>query len=296
MFDFDVRMCALARLFFPDENVVRQFGIRAESVGVLVAGVESAVPDPDRQWLHINAGLPCSDGSKANPRRDPSKLLGHVATFFFVVRRLQERFAKVTWFAENVVCETFVATMKALFLDSVHEVIESGRLTAEQRKRAHFASPEFDLTKLTELDGGCTVEEWFKLDAKNGPYEMRSGSSGTVNRAKITQLLSRIVIFTGTFSGVLTTETNGHGGASPSSRRAAPTAAAAAATTGGAAPARPCVTPANAGGLLDSFEVANGGGGGGGNDPDAGGDAVADGRQGGGRRRRERRRSRKRSD
>ena len=145
----------------------------------------------------------------------------------------------------------------------------------------------FDLTKLTELDGGCTVEEWFKLDAKNGPYEMRSGSSGTVNRAKITQLLSRIAIFTDTFSDVLTTETNGHGGASPSSRRAAPTAAAAAATTGGAAPARPYVTPANVGGLLDSFEVANGGGGGGGNDPDAGGDAVGDGRQGGGRRRRE---------
>jgi len=44
--------------------------------------------------------------------------------------------------------------MKALFSDSVHEVIDSGRFT-------------------------FTVEEWFKLDAKNGPYEMRSGTSGT---------------------------------------------------------------------------------------------------------------------
>ena len=116
LFDFDAaRMCALARLFFPDEdvdvpstvrpllagrifsvltcacqfgtawaglrlihhhhdeNVARQFGIRAESVGALVADVESAVPDPDRQWLHINAGLPCNDESKANPRCDPPR-------------------------------------------------------------------------------------------------------------------------------------------------------------------------------------------------------------------------------
>ena len=28
LFDFDARMSALARLFFPGENVVRQFGIR----------------------------------------------------------------------------------------------------------------------------------------------------------------------------------------------------------------------------------------------------------------------------
>ena len=95
LFDFDARMCALARLFFPDENMVRQFDIRAESVGALVANIEFVVSGPDRQRLHINAGLPCNDGSKANPRRDPPKLLEHVATFFFVVRRLQERFAKV---------------------------------------------------------------------------------------------------------------------------------------------------------------------------------------------------------
>ena len=44
LFDFDARVCALARLFFPDKNVVRPFDIRAESVGALVAGVESAVP------------------------------------------------------------------------------------------------------------------------------------------------------------------------------------------------------------------------------------------------------------
>ena len=85
--------------------MVQQFDIRAESVGALVANVEPAVPDPDRQWLHINAGLPCNDGSKANPRRDPSELLAHVAAFLFVVRRLQERFAKVTRFAENVMCD-----------------------------------------------------------------------------------------------------------------------------------------------------------------------------------------------
>ena len=145
------------------------------------------MPDPDRQWLHINAGLPCNDGSKANPRRDPSKLLEHVATFFFVVRRLQERFAKVTWFAENVVCEPFVAAMKALFPpDSVHEVVDSGQFTTEQRKRAYFASPSFDLTKLTELDGGCAVKEWFKLDARTGRArcgvgvtELRSRRRGT---------------------------------------------------------------------------------------------------------------------
>ena len=75
-------------------------------------------------------------------------------TFFFVVRRLQERFAKVAWFAENVVCEPFVATMKVLFSDSVHKVIDSGRFTAEQRKRVYFASPEFDLTKLTGAGWG----------------------------------------------------------------------------------------------------------------------------------------------
>ena len=37
LFDFNLRMCTLARLFFPRENVVRQFDIRAESVGALVA-------------------------------------------------------------------------------------------------------------------------------------------------------------------------------------------------------------------------------------------------------------------
>ena len=35
LFDFGARMCALARLFVPDENVVQQFDIRAESVGAL---------------------------------------------------------------------------------------------------------------------------------------------------------------------------------------------------------------------------------------------------------------------
>ena len=158
LFDFDARMCALARLFFPDEKVVRQFDIRAESVGVLVADVESAVPDPDRQRLHINAGLPCKDGSKANPHRDPPELLEHVATFFFVVRRLQERFAKLAWFVENVVCEPFVATMKVLFPDSVPELIGSGWFTAERRKRAYFASPEFDLTKLTQHSSPCLTQ------------------------------------------------------------------------------------------------------------------------------------------
>ena len=43
----------------------------------------------------------------------------------------------MAWFAENVVCEPFVSTMKALFPDSVHEVIYSGRFTAEQRKTMH---------------------------------------------------------------------------------------------------------------------------------------------------------------
>ena len=69
-------------------DVVRQLEIRAERVGELVTDVETAVAHADQAWVHVNAGLPCNDGSAANPRRDPSRLMEHVATFFLVIQRL----------------------------------------------------------------------------------------------------------------------------------------------------------------------------------------------------------------
>ena len=50
--------------------------------------------------------------------------------------------------------------------------------SAKRRKRAHFATPEFDLTALSRLTGGCTVADFFDIDQGRGPYVMRSGSSG----------------------------------------------------------------------------------------------------------------------
>ena len=85
LYDVERDMCRLAKLFFDRlggrGDVVRQLEIRAESVGELVTDVESAVPHADQAWVHVNAGLPCNDGSGANPRRDPSRLMEHVATF-----------------------------------------------------------------------------------------------------------------------------------------------------------------------------------------------------------------------
>ena len=39
-----------------------------------------------------------------NHRRKPAQLREHIATFFIFIRRLQAKYRKVTWFAENVAC------------------------------------------------------------------------------------------------------------------------------------------------------------------------------------------------
>ena len=188
LYDVESDMCRLAKLFFDRRrcrgDVVRQLDIRAENVGELVTDVETAVAHADQAWVHVNAGLPCNDGSAANPRRDPSRLMEHVATFFLVIQRMRARFGKVTWFAENVPVGAFITTMKALFPECAHEVVDSANFSGEHRNRAYFSSPEFDLTKLQSLTGGCTVEEWFHLDPAAGPYEMRSGTSGSKATAR----------------------------------------------------------------------------------------------------------------
>ena len=162
-------MRTVARSFFPEEGVVRDMDIRAENVGVLFADIGSAVPADG--WLHLNAGLPCQDGSKSNRRRDPARLREHVATFFIVVQRLRAKYRKVAWFAENVVCTEFVDTMKVLFPEEAEfAVVNHASFSAEKRKRAYFASAEFDLTALTSLTGSCTFAEFFDIDQGFGPY------------------------------------------------------------------------------------------------------------------------------
>ena len=181
LFDFDARMCALARLFFPDETLFGSstFGLRAWGRWLLMLSPLCRTPiDSGCTSTQVCLATMEAKRIRAATRR-PVEAAG--ARRDVLLRRTAPTgaFREGDVFAENVVCESFVATLKALFPDSVHEVIDSGRFTAEHRKRAYFASPKLDLTKLTELDGGCTLEEWFKLDAKNGPCEMRSGSSGT---------------------------------------------------------------------------------------------------------------------
>ena len=70
--DWELRMRTVACSFFPEEGVVKGMDIRAKNVGVLEADIGSAVPADG--WLHLNAGLPCQDGSKANRRRHPARL------------------------------------------------------------------------------------------------------------------------------------------------------------------------------------------------------------------------------
>ena len=53
-----------------------------ESVEEVMADIGSAAVAS--KWVHVNAGIPCSDGSKANPLRKPDNLREHVATFFIV--------------------------------------------------------------------------------------------------------------------------------------------------------------------------------------------------------------------
>ena len=88
--DWEVRMRKLACLIFPEEGVVKGMDIRAENIGSLEADVDLAVPAADA-WVHVNAGLPCQDGSKVNHRRKPAQLREHVATFFIFIQRLQAK-------------------------------------------------------------------------------------------------------------------------------------------------------------------------------------------------------------
>ena len=177
LYDWEARMLKLACLFFPEEGVVKEMDIRAENIGALEADIGMAVPAADA-WLHVNAGLPCQDGSKANRWRKPAQLREHVATFFILICRLQAKYRKVTWFAENVACPEFVEAMKALFPEATFVMLSHASFSAEKRKRAYFATHQFDLTALERLTGGCTVAEFFDIDQDRGPYTMRSGSSG----------------------------------------------------------------------------------------------------------------------
>ncbi len=67
--------------------MVKEMDIRAENIGALEADVGMAVHAADA-WVHVNAGLPCQDGSKVNHRRKPAQLREHVATFFIFIQRL----------------------------------------------------------------------------------------------------------------------------------------------------------------------------------------------------------------
>ena len=128
-------MRKLACLFFPEGGVVKEMDIRAENIGALEADVGLAVPAADA-WVHVNAGLPCQDGSKANHRRKPAQLREHVATFFIFIRRLQAKYRKVTWFAENVACPEFAEAMKGLFPEAT--------CAGVQAQRGHSRSKHID--------------------------------------------------------------------------------------------------------------------------------------------------------
>ena len=84
----------------------------------------------------------------------------HVATFFIVVQRMRAKYRKVAWFAENVVCAEFDDTLKVLFPEAKFEVVNHASFSAENHKRAYFASAEFDLTALKQLTGTCTAAEF----------------------------------------------------------------------------------------------------------------------------------------
>ena len=160
LYDWEVRMRKLACLFFPEEGVVKGMDIRAENIGALEVDVGMAVPAADA-WVHVNAGLPCQDGSKVNHRRKPAQLREHVATFFIFIQRLQAKYHKVAWFAENVACPEFVEATKALFPGATFVMLNHASFSAEKRKRAYFATHQFDLAALERLTGNCTVAEFF---------------------------------------------------------------------------------------------------------------------------------------
>ena len=99
--------------------------------------------------------------------------------FFILIQRLRAKYRKVTWFAENVVCPEFVDAMKALFPEANCALVNHASFSAERRKRAYFATPEFDLTALSRLTGGCTVADFFDIDQGRGPYVRSSISAAS---------------------------------------------------------------------------------------------------------------------
>ena len=177
LYDWEVGTRKLACLFFPEEGVVKEMDIRAENIGALEADVGLAVPAADA-WVHVNAGLPCQDGSKANSWRKPAHRREYVATFFIFIQGLQAKYRKVAWFAESVVCSEFVGAVKAPFPEATCALVHHASVSTERRKRAYFATHQFDLTALRRLTGSCTVAEFFDIDQGRGLYAMRSGSSG----------------------------------------------------------------------------------------------------------------------
>ena len=159
LFDFDARMCALARLFFPDKTWFGSsaFGLGAWGRWLLTLSPLCRTPIgsgfTSMQVCHATME---AKRIRAAARRSCWSTSRHSSSSYGAYRGVSRRWrgSPRTWWGEP-----FVATTKALFPDSVHEVIDFGRFTTEQHRRAYFVSPECDLTKLTELDGGCTVEE-----------------------------------------------------------------------------------------------------------------------------------------
>ena len=90
--DCDPLSCATHELPHPHVPVVKyEMGEREDTLALIC------------RYVHLNARLPCQDGSKANRRPHPARLREHAATFFTVVQRLRAKYRKVAWFAENVV-------------------------------------------------------------------------------------------------------------------------------------------------------------------------------------------------
>ena len=60
--------------------------------------------------------------------------------------------------------------MKVLFPEVKFAVVNHASFSAEKRKRAYFASAEFDLTALTRLTGTCTVAEFFDIESTKNVF------------------------------------------------------------------------------------------------------------------------------
>ena len=101
--------------------------------------------------------------------------LGHVRV---VHEPLQDRLVSSSMHARGHVELVVEITAAGDHPEANCALVNHSSFSAERRKRAYFASPEFDLTALSRLTGGCTVAEFFDIDQGRGPYVMRSGSSG----------------------------------------------------------------------------------------------------------------------